>query len=167
MKMRRFTEEQIITILRQAETGGQTIGSVCRAHGISETTFYTWRKKYSGVDVAAVKRLRELEQENARLKRLLAERALELDVVKDVLAKKGRARNSDVTPCRSCVHAACRSVVVARCAALAVPVCATSRMDHGWYKISSSRCTSARLPASIHGMDIVVPMRWCVARWRG
>ena len=88
MKMRRFTEAQIITILRQAQTAGQTIGSVCRAHGIAETTFYTWRKTYSGVYVAPAKRLRELEQENARLKRLLAERDLELDVVKDVLAKK-------------------------------------------------------------------------------
>ncbi len=92
MKMRRFTEEQIITILREAATGEQTIGSVCRAHGISENTFYTWRKNYAGVDVAAVKRLRELEHEHARLKRLLAERDLELDAgtlwVKDVLAKK-------------------------------------------------------------------------------
>ena len=92
MKMSRCTEEQIITILRQAETGEQTIGSVCRAHGIGEHTFYTWRKKYGGVDVAAVKRLRELEQEHARLKRLLAERDLELDAgtlwVKEVLAKK-------------------------------------------------------------------------------
>ena len=88
MKMRRFTEEQIITILREAATGEQTSGSVWRAHGISENTFYTWRKKYGGVDVTAGKRLRELEQENARLKRLLAERDLELDVVKDVLAKK-------------------------------------------------------------------------------
>ncbi len=61
---------------------------MCRAHGISENTFYTWRKNYGGVDVAAVKRLRDLEQENARLKRLLAERDLELDVVKDVLANK-------------------------------------------------------------------------------
>ncbi len=92
MKMRRFTEEQIITILREAATGEQTIGSVCRAHGISENTCYTWRKNYAGVDVAVVKRLRELEHEHARLKRLLAERDLELDAgtlwVKDVLAKK-------------------------------------------------------------------------------
>ncbi len=83
-----FTEEQIVGILREAESGEQTIGSVCRAHGISENTFYKWRKKYGGVDVAAVKRLRELEQENARLKRLLAERDLEVDVMKEVLAKK-------------------------------------------------------------------------------
>ena len=88
MKTTSFTEEQIVQILRAAETGEQSIISVCRAHGISENTFYKWRKKYGGVDVAAIKRLRELEQENARLKRILAERDLELDVVKEVLAKK-------------------------------------------------------------------------------
>jgi putative transposase len=88
MKISRFTEEQIVQILREAATGEQSISSVCRAYGIAENTFYTWRKKYGGVDVAAVKRLRELEQENARLKRILAERDLELDVVKEVLAKK-------------------------------------------------------------------------------
>ena len=88
MKMSTFTEKQIIQILREAETGEQTIGSVCRAHGISENTFYKWRKKYGGVEVAAIKRLRELEHENTRLKRILAERDLELDVIKEVLAKK-------------------------------------------------------------------------------
>lgn len=88
MKMNTFTEEQIVQILRAAEVGDQTIGNVCRAHGIAENTFYTWRKKYGGVDVAAIQRLRELEQENARLKRILAERDLELDVTKEVLAKK-------------------------------------------------------------------------------
>ncbi len=88
MKTSTFTEEQIVQILREAETGEQTIGTVCRAHGIAENTFYTWRKKYGGVDVAAIKRLRELEQENARLKRLLAERDLEVDVMNEVLAKK-------------------------------------------------------------------------------
>ncbi len=88
MKTSAFTEEQIVQILREAETGEQTIASVCRIHGIAENTFYKWRKKYGGVDVAAVKRLRELEQENTRLKRLLAERDLEVDVMKEVLAKK-------------------------------------------------------------------------------
>ncbi len=87
MKTSRFTEEQIVGILRATESGEQTIGSVCRAHGISENTCSTWRKNYGGVDVAAVKRLRELEQENARLKRLLAERDLEVDVMKEALAK--------------------------------------------------------------------------------
>ena len=88
MKTSTFTEEQIVGILREAESGEQTIGSVCRAHGISENTFYKWRKKYGGVDVPAIKRLRELEQENGRLKRLLAERDLEVDVMNEVLAKK-------------------------------------------------------------------------------
>jgi putative transposase len=88
MKASTCTEEQIVQILREAETGEQTIASLCRTHGIAENTFYTWRKKYGGVDVAAIRRLRELEQENARLKRLLAERDLEVDVMKEVLAKK-------------------------------------------------------------------------------
>ena len=88
MKTSTFTEEQIVQILREAEMGEHSISSICRARGIAENTFYTWRKKYGGVDVTAIKRLRELEQENARLKRLLAERDLELDVVKEVLAKK-------------------------------------------------------------------------------
>ena len=87
MQKKRFAEEQIIQILREAEKGGQTIGDVCRTHGIAEHTFYRWRKHYGGLQVPEVKRLRELEQENARLKRLLAERCLELDAVKEVLAK--------------------------------------------------------------------------------
>ena len=88
MKTSTFTEEQIVQILRQAEAGEQTIGAVCRAHAISENTFYKWRKKYGAADVSAIKRLRELEFENARLKRILAERDLEIDVIKEVLAKK-------------------------------------------------------------------------------
>jgi putative transposase len=88
MQPKTFTEEQIVQILREAETGRIAIIQLCRQHGISETTFYTWRKKYGGVDVTAVKRLRELEHENARLKRLLAERDLEVDVLKEVLGKK-------------------------------------------------------------------------------
>ncbi|MCA1617214.1 MAG: transposase, partial [Acidobacteria bacterium] len=68
--------------------GAQTIGAVCRAHSISENTFYKWRQKYGGLEVADVRRLRELEKENARLKRLLAERDIEIDAMKEVLAKK-------------------------------------------------------------------------------
>ena len=163
MKTSRFTEEQIVQILRVAETGEQSISSVCRAYGIAENTFYTWRKKYGGVDVAAIKRLRDLEQENARLKRILAERDLELDAgtlwVKDVLAKKSRARNSDVTPCRRCVHAACHSVGVARCATSAVPGCATSRAACVVCRMGRSWSACSRLPANTPAMASGVPMR--------
>lgn len=116
MKTNTFTEEQIVQILREAEIGEQTIGSICRAPGIAENTFYKWRKKYGGVDVAAIKRLRELEQENTRRKRILAERDLEVDVLKEVLAKKGRARSNDARRFSSCDLVACRSVAVARAA---------------------------------------------------
>ena len=88
MKTTTFTQQQIVQILREAETGEHSIVSVCRAHGIAENTFSTWRKQYGGVDVAALKRLRDLEQENARLNRLLAERDLEVDLITEVLANK-------------------------------------------------------------------------------
>ena len=88
MQPKTFSEEQIVQILGEAETGTTAIIELCRRHGISETTCSKWRKKYGGVDVTAVKRLRELEHENARLKRILAERDLEVDVLKEVLGKK-------------------------------------------------------------------------------
>lgn len=80
MPAKSFTEEQVVQIVREAETGTTALSKLCRSHGVSETTVYKWRKKYSGVDVTAVTRLRELEQENTRLKRLLAERDLEVEV---------------------------------------------------------------------------------------
>src|SRR5438270_15314 len=88
MKQSKFSEEQIISILREAEKSQQTISAVCRAHSISENTFYKWRQKYGGIEVSEARRLRELERENARLKRLLAERDIEIDAMKEVLAKK-------------------------------------------------------------------------------
>ena len=88
MKTNQHTAEQIIRILEQAERGTQTIGMVCREHGITETTFYRWRKAYGGMALHEVQRLKELEKENARLKRLLAERMLEVDALKELLAKK-------------------------------------------------------------------------------
>ena len=87
MPRKKFGEEQIIAILREAEKGDRLIGDVCRSHGIAENTFYRWRQKYGGLQVPEVRRLKDLEQENARLKRLLAERCLEIDAIKDVLAK--------------------------------------------------------------------------------
>jgi putative transposase len=89
MKKKRYTSEQIVAILRKAEKAEESIGEVCRRHGVSEATFYRWRRVYGGMQVPDVKRLRDLEQENARLKKLVAERDLELDVMQEVLAKNG------------------------------------------------------------------------------
>ncbi|KAB8333725.1 transposase [Scytonema tolypothrichoides VB-61278] len=88
MKTSQHTAEQIIKILEQGERGDQTIGAVCREHGITESTFYRWRKAYGGMSVNEAQRLKELEKENARLKRLLAERLLEVDALKELIAKK-------------------------------------------------------------------------------
>lgn len=70
MKQGQISQEQIIAILQQAERGEQTVATICHAHGITETTFYRWRKKYGDLSVSEATRLRELERENARLKRL-------------------------------------------------------------------------------------------------
>ena len=88
MKKKRFSEEQIVGILRDVEQNGKTIGEVCRAQGISEASFYRWRRKYGGMEIADVRRLQALERENARLKRMLAERDLEIDAMKELISKK-------------------------------------------------------------------------------
>jgi putative transposase len=88
MKSSQHTAEQIVKILEQAERGEQSVGAVCREHGIAEATFYRWRRAYGGMSVNETQRLKELEKENARLKRLLAERMLEVDAMKELLAKK-------------------------------------------------------------------------------
>ena len=88
MKKSQFTEAQIVGILREAEKGGMTISELCRVHGIAENTFYRWRRRYGDLQVSEVRRLRELETENARLKRLLAERDLELDAIRETLRGK-------------------------------------------------------------------------------
>jgi putative transposase len=88
MKQGQWSEERIIALLREAEKGQSTVGALCRAHQVSENTFYKWRRKYGGLEVNEAKKLREMEQENARLKRLLAERDLEVDALKEVLSKK-------------------------------------------------------------------------------
>ena len=88
MRASRFSEEQIIHLLQQAERGEESISTLCRAHGMTETTFYRWRQQFGGMTVSDAQRLRELEKENARLKRLLAERDLEVDALRVLLAKK-------------------------------------------------------------------------------
>jgi len=88
MKRSRFSEEQIVTILAEADRGEQTIGEICRDHGVSEATFYNWRKRFRGMGVDEVREYRELKRENARLKKLLADRELEIDAMKEVMRKK-------------------------------------------------------------------------------
>jgi putative transposase len=87
MRKSRFTESQIVAILKQGE-GGLPIAEIVRQHGISKATYFQWRSKYAGASVDELKRLRELEAENAKLKRMYAELALENAAIKDVLSRK-------------------------------------------------------------------------------
>jgi len=87
MKRSKFTEEQIIGILREQEAGMAT-AEVCRKHGISGATFYKWKSKFGGMDVSEARRLKVLEDENAKLKRLLAEAMLDNAMLKDIATKK-------------------------------------------------------------------------------
>jgi putative transposase len=87
MKGKRFTEEQIIAVLKEAEAGAKT-KDLCRRHGISEPTFYNWKAKYAGMTVSEARRLRELESENSKLKRLLADAELDKAALKDLLGRK-------------------------------------------------------------------------------
>jgi putative transposase len=86
MKGSRFSEEQIIGILREHEAGGKTL-DLCRRHGISDATFYKWKAKYGGLEVSEARRLKSLEDENRRLKKLLAESMLDNAALKDLLGK--------------------------------------------------------------------------------
>ena len=87
MRPSRFTEEQIIAVLRQQECGAAT-AEVCRKHGISSATFYKWKAKYGGLEVSDARRLKALDEENRRLKKLLAEAMLDNAMLKDIAAKK-------------------------------------------------------------------------------
>lgn len=87
MKKKRFTETQIVSILHQQEAG-KSVKDISREHGISDATFYNWKAKYGGMQVSDVKRMKDLEEENARLKRIVANQTLEIDAIKTVLEKK-------------------------------------------------------------------------------
>jgi putative transposase len=87
MKANRFTPEQIILILKEAEAGSRPISEVCRSHNMSEATFYAWRKKYGGMEANEARRLKTLEKENAELKKLLAETMLAKQALEAVLKK--------------------------------------------------------------------------------
>ena len=87
MKRSRFTESQIVAILKEADAG-VLVKDICRKHGISDATYYNWKSKYGGMEASDLKRMKELEEENARLKRMYADLALENTAMKDVIAKK-------------------------------------------------------------------------------
>ena len=87
MKLSRFTESQIINLLKQAEAGA-SVPNLCREHGMGSATFYKWRAKYGGMDASMVSRMKELENENRRLKKMVAEVPLQADVLKEVTQKK-------------------------------------------------------------------------------
>ena len=87
MKRKRFSEEQIIGVLREHEAGAKT-ADLARRHGVSEATIYNWKSKYGGMDVSDAKRLKALEEENARLKKLLAEQMLDAAALRELVSKK-------------------------------------------------------------------------------
>ena len=87
MKKKRFSEEQIIRILKDAE-GADNVRDTCREHNVTEQTFYRWRRKYGGLEVSEAKKLKDLEKENTELKKMVAEQALDIRMLKDVNSKK-------------------------------------------------------------------------------
>ena len=94
MKRSRFTETQIIAILREGDSG-VNVSELCRKHGISNATYYKWKSKYGGLDASDLKRLKELEAENSELKKMYADASLEIKGLKDIIEKKGWGPGSD------------------------------------------------------------------------
>ena len=87
MKTSKFSESQVVAILKQ-QNAGVKVSDICREHGISQATFYKWRSRYGGMDASMLKRVKELEQENARLKKMYADVQLDAEILKEALAKK-------------------------------------------------------------------------------
>ncbi len=100
MKKSKFSESQIVRILQEAATGERTVADICRQHGVSQNTYYVWRRKFSGIETEGVRRLREVERENDVLKRLLAERDLEIASAETVFRKSGWALPDELRECR-------------------------------------------------------------------
>lgn len=88
MRKSKFTEEQVVALLREAEKGEKSVEALCKEKGITAQTFYRWRRKYGGVDTKDLKRMRELERENTRLKRIVGEQALDIAALKELAGKK-------------------------------------------------------------------------------
>jgi putative transposase len=87
MKAKTHPQEKIIAVLKEADAGAK-VADLCRKHGISDATFYNWRKKYQGLEVAEAKKLKKLEEENARLKKIIGEQAIDIQMLKEVVGKK-------------------------------------------------------------------------------
>lgn len=114
MKKKRFSEEQIIAVLKEAEAGAKVL-DLCRKHGISDATFYNWKAKYAGMTVADLRRLKELEAENAKLKRIVADQALDNAALKDLLSRS--AHKSRHSECRRFLCFAFRNRLPRHCGA--------------------------------------------------
>lgn len=87
MKLKRYTEEQIVGIVKKVESGNN-VAEICRQYGISEATIHRWRKKYGGLDISEVKRMKQLEAENTQLKKIVAQQAMDINALQELLSKK-------------------------------------------------------------------------------